>query len=98
MIEKFNDLLRQNLHFKGSVLVENNNGDDPVWEKMRLMSACKHFIISNSTFSWWAQFLSENPDKVVVAPSTWRKNEYHNCLYDESFILLDGADGSRCMQ
>ena len=85
---------RKNMRFRGTVHYENNNGDDPVWENIRLMSSCKHFIISNSTFSWWAQYLSDYPDKKVVAPRPWRNNEYHDCFYDESFILLDGADGT----
>lgn len=85
---------RQNMHFEGQVVFENNNGDDPVWEKIRLMSACKHFIISNSSFSWWAQYLSNSPDKIVIAPRPWKKNDYRDYLYDESFILLNGADGT----
>lgn len=84
---------KHNMHFQGPVSFENNAEDAPVWEKMRLMSACKHFIISNSTFSWWAQYLSDNPEKKVIAPRPWRKNEYCDCFYDESFILLDVSSG-----
>ena len=48
------------------------NEKDPV-EDFRLMKACKHAIISNSTFSWWAAWLIKEENALIVAPNTWSK-------------------------
>ena len=58
--------------------VEYVDLNNPDYEELRLMYSCKHFIISNSTFSWWAQYLGEYENKVVVAPSEWNR-EVDDC-------------------
>ena len=45
------------------------------YQDMRLMMACKHFIISNSTFSWWTSYLAEFPGKLIIVPKKWRNNQ-----------------------
>ena len=64
-------------------------GDDPIWEKIRLMYSCKHFIISNSSFSWWAQYLSRNEQKVVVSPNRWYRKGCVTTLIDEKFLTIE---------
>lgn len=52
-----------------TVHVDFNDGDHP-HEDLRLMSACRHHIIANSTLSWWGAWLDAR-DGLVIAPNRW---------------------------
>jgi hypothetical protein len=38
---------------------------------LALMSQCDHFVISNSSYSWWAAWLGTSAGKKVIAPREW---------------------------
>lgn len=60
--------------------------DNSPQEDMYFMQQCKHFIIANSSFSWWAAWLGPE-DAIKIAPKSW----YHNEDIDKRAVkaLLD---------
>jgi hypothetical protein len=59
-------------HHFNSILNESLTTVSDIQE-MAIMSQCKHHIIANSTFSWWAAYINPDPIKMVCYP-----NEYFN--------------------
>ena len=54
-------------------LVTHNQGDDRSYEDLWLMSRCAHFVLADSSFSWWGAWLANRPGKRVIYPelSSW---------------------------
>jgi hypothetical protein len=44
-------------------------------DEFNLMRECFHFIIANSTYSWWAAFLAKNIDTRKVSSAYVAKNK-----------------------
>lgn len=82
------DWVRENFDFGEKVIFES--GKNSISEKLYLMSRCKYFIISNSTFSWWAQYLAQNEEKIVISPDKWFKYDgFVHPLIDPDWILIE---------
>lgn len=62
--------VRARLALPEAVYVDWNHGPDS-WQDMMLMLACRHHIIANSTFSWWAAWLGSGQGRITVAPARW---------------------------
>lgn len=79
--------IKRHYHFNADVRYVDL--DNPDYEELRLMMSCKHFVISNSTFSWWAAVLSNQcVSKKVWAPSIWYKGGEKVNMFADDWILL----------
>ena len=52
------------------IKIVSNSSRSPAVE-LHLLSLCKNFVISNSTFGWWGAWLCNNKQKKVIVPAVW---------------------------
>jgi len=85
------DFAKQNLPEDVERVFVEGNDDFSSHEDLRLMFACHHHIIANSSFSWWGAWLNSRPEKTVIAPRHWHltPDSYYPDLLPSSWLLLD---------
>jgi hypothetical protein len=64
------------------IFVDNTNSENAAIADFILMSSCKHHIIANSTFSWWAAWLNPSEKKIVIAPAKWYIGKRNDATID----------------
>lgn len=68
-----------------------------VVEGFTLLRGCKHFVIANSSFSWWAAWLSDSLSKIVYGPNYFYakgyKHRYDRLISFEGERFLDYKTG-----
>lgn len=71
-----------------------NNPDVQVMDRsdeisdFNLLASCKHQIIANSSFSWWAAFLNPNETKKVIAPLQWYADGIERTVCPKEWIRI----------
>lgn len=67
-------------------VVDFNQGKG--WLDLNLMKSCKHNILANSSFSWWAAWLNENPNKIIIAPKKWTSKKTKGSITPREWVKL----------
>lgn len=61
-------------------------------ETLEVMRSGHHYVISNSTFSWWAAYLSESTETNVIYPDPWFANTpYSEKLFPENWVPVNSG-------
>ena len=84
------EYIREKYGNKENYVIINHDKSMSDVEEMFLMSACKHRVMANSSYSWWAMWLNDNPDSINVAPDRWinRNKEEYEKIYTDKMIRI----------
>jgi hypothetical protein len=74
---------KSNFSFIKNVFFVESTSENKDLADFILMQSCKHNIIANSSFSWWAAYLNPNPDKIIIAPKRW----FNKANYDTKDLI-----------
>jgi hypothetical protein len=78
--------VKNNLQFPAETVYATPGNE--AWQDLQLMAACRHYVLSNSTFSWWAQYLGKTPYSMVLAPSRWFNDNRPADYYEPGWTLI----------
>jgi Glycosyl transferase family 11 len=68
------DWAAEHLAFEHPVTHVSRAGSHAV-DELYLMTLCGHHVIANSSFSWWGAWLCDTPNRIVIAPRRWFRDD-----------------------
>lgn len=71
---------------KGKFEYVENKSSNSTLDDFFIMKECKHIVMANSSFSWWAAWLNNNPNKIVIHPFD---NNKQNDFYPKEWITIN---------
>ncbi|WP_143961598.1 alpha-1,2-fucosyltransferase [Litoribacter populi] len=75
--------VRKNMPFLRNAVFAGELCEHQDFLEFDLLKSCKHQVIANSTFSWWASRLNPNPNKIIVQPNRWYNDEAAQNIYED---------------
>ena len=80
--------VKQNYKQDNLTIIEGND-EDRGYIDLYLMTQCKHFILANSSFSWWGCYLSSSQGKKVIAPKQWFRGRDCRDIYTKEMQMIE---------
>lgn len=76
---------------ESDITIVEGNDEDHGYLDLYLMTQCQHYILANSSFSWWGAYLSQNQtkNKLVLAPPTWFNGRDCKDIYTEEMTKME---------
>ena len=66
-----------------------NNSIDKTILGLYLLTNCKHYVVTGSSFNWWGAWLSPNQNKIIIRPSHFKNFTFNNKdLWPENWLSV----------
>lgn len=80
--------VKKNINFGSEVYYLSDQFSLTDLDEFTVMSNCKHAVIPNSTFHWWAAWLIDNPNKVVVRPPLFFSDGSSSDIFPPNWVSI----------
>jgi len=78
-----------NFDYQSINLNNVNDSIDKTILGLYLLTNCKHYVVTGSSFNWWGAWLSANQNKIIIRPSHFKNFTFNNKdLWPENWLSV----------